>query len=234
VAKHGNRSVSSRCGSADLLEKLGVDVEQVSHRAEEVLASCGIVFLFAPTFHPAMRHVAPVRRALGVRTIFNILGPLANPASARHQLLGVFSESLTRTMAQALRALGSKHVLVVHGLDGLDEVTTTTETVATELKQGRLNTFRIHPRRLGIKTASLGQLRGGDPETNARIAEGILSGEKGPRRDAVVLNAACALVAADRVKTIAEGIEAAKESIDAGRAMEKLKRLREFSHREAA
>lgn len=234
VAKHGNRSVSSRCGSADLLEKLGVDVEQVSLRAEEALKSCGIAFLFAPSLHPAMRHVAPIRRALGVRTIFNILGPLANPASARHQLLGVFSAALTRPMAEVLRALGSRHVLVVHGLDGLDEVTTTAATAVTELKQGRLKNFRVHPKQFGIKMATAGQLKGGDVETNAGIAEAILSGEKGSRRDVVVLNAACALYAADRVGSIGEGLDRAKEAIDSGKALEKLKLLREFSHREAA
>lgn len=234
VAKHGNRSVSSRCGSADLLEKLGVDVEQVSLQAEETLRSCGIAFLFAPSLHPAMRHVAPIRRVLGVRTIFNLLGPLANPASARHQLLGVFSNALTRPMTEVLKALGSRHVLVVHGLDGLDEVTTTTATAVTELKGGRLKSFRIHPRQFGIKTATPGQLKGGDIETNARIAEGILSGEKGPRREVVLLNAACALYAADRVRTIAEGLEQARHSLDSGKALEKLKLLREFGRREVA
>ena len=234
VAKHGNRCVSSRCGSADLLEKLGVDVEQVSLRAEEALKNCGIAFLFAPSFHPAMRHVAPIRRALGVRTIFNILGPLTNPACAKHQLLGVFSPALTRPMAEVLKALGSRHVLVVHGKDGLDEVTTTTETVVTELKQGRLKNFRIHPKRFGIKTASPSRLKGGDIDTNVKIAEGVLCKEKGPRRDIVILNAACALYAADRAGSIGEGLDQARESLDSGKALEKLKALREFSRREAA
>ena len=234
VAKHGNRSISSRCGSADLLEKLGVDVERVSLRAQETLKSCGIAFLFAPAFHPAMRHVAPVRRTLGVRTIFNILGPLTNPTCAKHQLLGVFSSALTHPMAEVLRALGSRHVLVVHGEDGLDEVTTTTETVVTELKRGRLKNFRIHPRRFGIRTASPGQLKGGDIETNVKIAEEVLCGKKGPQRDIVVLNAACALYAADRAESIGEGLDQAKESLDSGKALEKLKALREFSRREAA
>ena len=234
VAKHGNRSVSSRCGSADLLEKLGVDVEQLALRAEEALKRCGIVFLFAPAFHPAMRHVASVRRSLGVRTIFNILGPLANPASARHQLLGVFSPELTRPMAEVLKALGSRHVLVVHGLDGLDEVTTTGATAVTELKQGRLRSFKIHPKRFGIKTAAALRLKGGDAKTNARMAEAILSGQKGARRDIVLLNAACALYAADRAGSIGEGLDQAKDAVDSGKALEKLKLLREFSRRKGA
>lgn len=232
VAKHGNRSVSSKCGSADLLEKLGVDIEQVSSRAKECLEQCGIVFLFAPYFHESVRVVAPVRRALAMPTIFNLLGPLANPFFTRHQVVGVYDASLTLTFAKVLKALGSKHVLVVHGKDGLDEVTTTTTTQVTELRNHKIRTYILDPRRFKLPRAKLEDLKGGTVEINAQIAEEVLSGKKGPKRDIVVLNAACALYAADTVKTITEGVERAVASIDSGRAMEKLKLLRAFSHGE--
>lgn len=234
VAKHGNRSVSSKCGSIDLLEKLGVDVEEMSARAKECLASCGIVFLFAPYFHESMRVVAPVRRALGIPTVFNLLGPMANPFFAKHQVVGVYEASLTLTFAKVLRSLGSQHVLVVHGKDGLDEVTTTTKTHISELRQKRIRSYAIEPRRFGLSRAKPEELKGGGIEVNAQIAEEILSGAKGPKRDVVVLNAACALYAADVVKSIKEGIHQAIASIDSGKAKEKLEKLRAFSRGEEA
>ena len=234
VAKHGNRSVSSKCGSVDLLEKLGIDVEEVSRKAKECLDACGIVFLFAPYFHESMRVVTPVRRALGIPTVFNLLGPLANPFFAKRHLVGVYEATLTLTFAKVLRALGSQHVLVVHGKDGLDEVTTTAKTHVSELRHKRIRSYDIDPKQFKIPRAKPQDLKGGDAETNARIAEEILSGTKGPKRDIVVLNSACALYAADRVKNIKEGLACAVESIDSGKAMEKLKKLRAFSHGEAA
>ena len=234
VAKHGNRSVSSKCGSIDLLEKLGINIEQMNGKTKECLEHCGIVFLFAPYFHESMRRVAPVRRALGIPTVFNLLGPLANPFFAKHQVIGVYDAALTLTFAKVLKALGSRHVLVVHGKDGLDEVTTATKTNVSELRGGRIRSYDIDPRALRMPRAKLEDLKGGDAETNARIAEEILSGGKGPKRDIVVLNAACALYAADHVKNIKEGIERAIEAIDSGGAMEKLKRLRAFSRGEVS
>ncbi|MBI4436768.1 MAG: anthranilate phosphoribosyltransferase [Candidatus Omnitrophica bacterium] len=232
VAKHGNRSVSSRCGSADLLEKLGIDIEEVGRRAKECLQHSGIVFLFAPYFHESMRVVAPVRRALGIPTLFNLLGPLSNPLFARHQLVGVYDGSLTLTFAKVLKMLGSRHVLVVHGRDGLDEVTTTTKTQISELRNGRIRTFQIDPKQFKLSRAKPSDLKGENPDVNAQVAQEILSGKKGPKRDVVVLNAACALYAADVVKTISKGIERAIDAIDSGKAMEKLTLLRSLSHRE--
>lgn len=232
VAKHGNRSVSSKCGSIDVLEKLGIDIEQVSLRAKECLEHCGIVFLFAPYFHESVRVVAPVRRALAMPTVFNLLGPLANPFFAKHQVIGVYDADLTLTFARVLKSLGAKHVLVVHGKDGLDEVTTTTKTQVSELKRQRIRNYSIDPKEFKLPRAKAEDLKGGDVGVNAQIAEETLSGTKGSRRDIVVLNAACALYAADVVKNIKEGIERAVDAIDSGRAMEKLKQLRAFSHGE--
>ncbi|MFH1857336.1 MAG: anthranilate phosphoribosyltransferase [Candidatus Omnitrophota bacterium] len=232
VAKHGNRSVSSKCGSADLLEKLGVDIGQVSSRAKECLDTCGIVFLFAPYFHESMRVVASVRRALGIPTIFNLLGPLANPFFTRHQVIGVYQASLTLTFAKVLRSLRSRHVLVVHGKDGLDEITTTTTTQLSELCNKNIRTCQINPREFRIARAKPKDLLGGDAATNALIAEEVLSGKKGPQRDIVVLNAAAALYAADAVKNLKEGVAKAAEAIDSGKAMGKLNQLRAFSHGE--
>jgi len=230
VAKHGNRSVSSRCGSADLLEKLGIDINQLGSRAKESLKTCGIVFLFAPYFHESMRLVGPVRRSLGIPTIFNLLGPLSNPLFTRHQLIGVYQAHLTLIFAKVLKSLGSRHVLVVHGKDGLDEVTTTAKTIVSELKNQRIRTYQIDPKQFKLSRAKPSHLKGGTTDVNAQILLDILSGKKGPQRDIVVLNAACALYAADQVKTIREGVERAAASIDSGSAMRKLEALRAFSH----
>ncbi len=232
VTKHGNRSVSSRCGSIDLLEKLGISIEEISSRAKECLGACGIVFLFAPYFHGSMRVVAPVRRALGIPTLFNLLGPLSNPFFAKHQVIGVYKPSLTLTFAKVLRSLGSRHVLVVHGKDGLDEVTTTAKTQVSELRNKTIRSYTLDPKSFGLHRAKPKDLKGGDAETNAAIAEEVLSGKSGPQRDIVVLNAACALYAADHVKNLKEGVARAQESIDSGKAMEKLKQLRMFSQGE--
>ena len=231
VAKHGNRSVSSKCGSADILKALGANIECDTKKVEACIAEVGIGFLFAPLLHGAMKHAMPVRKKLGVRTIFNILGPLTNPAGARHQLLGVFDGSLTKQLADVLGKLGSTHVLVVHGDDGLDEVTTTTDTVVSELIGGAVKTYKINPRDFGIKAAELKELIGGDVSVNKRIAEEVLAGKKGPHRDIVILNAGCAIYAADKAKDMKDGIDMAAEAIDSGKALQKLKSLIKFTNK---
>lgn len=230
VAKHGNRAVSSRCGSADLLEALGVNINIDEKKAEECLKELGIGFLFAQNLHPAMKYAAGVRKELGLRTIFNLLGPLSNPAFATHQLLGIYDLKLLKVMAEVLGNLGVSHGLVVHGLDGLDEVTTTTFTKVCELKGKRIRSYRIDPSDFGIKKARLKDLEGGDIKTNAGIAKELLQRAKGPKRDIVLLNSGCAIYAADKAKSIKEGIELAKESIDSGKALRKLEELKEFTN----
>lgn len=232
VAKHGGRAVTSRCGSADVLRALGVNIEATAGRMEECLREAGMAFLFAPTLHGAMRHAAPVRRALGIRTIFNILGPLTNPAGARRQLLGVFSAHLTEVMARVLRNLGSERALVVHGEDGLDELTTTERTRVSELgEDGEIRTYYIGPEDVGLMRASAEDLRGGEPEENASIILEVLRGVGGPRRDIVVLNSAAAITAGGRCRTIRDGCALAEEAIDSGAALERLRRLVEVSNR---
>ncbi|HLD41169.1 MAG TPA: anthranilate phosphoribosyltransferase [Candidatus Omnitrophota bacterium] len=230
VAKHGNRAVSSRSGSADLLEALGVNINIDQNKVEQCLKNIGIGFLFAQSLHPAMRFAAPVRRELGVRTIFNLLGPLTNPAFATHQLLGVYDARLLKVMARVLGNLGIRHAVVVHGQDGLDEVTTTAVTLVCEFKNGRLRSYSLRPVDLGIKKAKLKDLEGGNARDNAEIAKAILQGEKGPKRDIALLNAGCAIYTADKVKSIREAIELAKESIDSGNAWRKLEELRNFTN----
>ena len=229
VAKHGNRSVSSRCGSADLLERLGVNIEIPPSKAEECLRSVGIVFLFAPSFHPAMKHAIGPRKEIGIRTIFNLLGPLTNPLLARHQLLGVYEPGLTEMFARVLNRLGSRRAMVVCGQDGLDEITITAPTRISELKGRRVKSYLIRPRDFGIKTGKLDDIKGGSPEDNARITLRILKGEKGPRRDIVLLNAAATLVVSSRAKNFTQGIALAQESIDRGKALHKLEELIEFT-----
>ncbi|MFH1046602.1 MAG: anthranilate phosphoribosyltransferase [Candidatus Omnitrophota bacterium] len=229
VAKHGNKCVSSKCGSADLLVALGVRIELEPAQIERCLKEVGFGFLFAPQLHPAMQYAAAVRREMGIRTIFNILGPLTNPAGARQQLLGVFSPKLTEVMAQVLRNLGSSHVIVVHGMDGLDEVTTTTKTRISELKNGKVRTYTISPRNFHLPVSKPDDLKGADSDFNARLALEILQGKKGPARDAVVLNSACAIYAADKAGSIEEGIVLAAQAIDSGRALEKLEHLKKLT-----
>ena len=227
VAKHGNRSVSSRCGSADLLKALGVNIDAEEQTVSKCIDETGIGFLFAPALHKAMQYAIGPRKEIGIRTIFNILGPMTNPAGATNQLLGVYDPGLAELIAKALGRLGSKHALVVHGKDGLDEVTTTDKTMISELKGGRVKTYEISPRDFGIKKAKAGDLKGGEPAENAKIAMDILSGEKGPKYDIVVLNAGCAIYAADKALSIKEGIRSAEESLESGLALEKLQALKE-------
>lgn len=222
VVKHGNRSVSSKCGCADVLEATGVKIDLTPDQVKACVNDIGIGFLFAPTFHSAMRFVGPTRKNLGFRTIFNILGPLANPANATAQVVGVFDERLTQVFGQVLKALGLKHVMVVHGKDGLDEITTTDETIVTELKDGELRTYTIKPEDFGIARAQMSDLVGGETELNAQILKEVLGGAKGPKRDILLLNAGAALYVADKVDNIQAGIDLAAKVIDEGLAIAKL------------
>jgi anthranilate phosphoribosyltransferase len=229
IAKHGNRAASSQCGSADVLEALGVKIELKPEQVQECLEEVGIGFMFAQAFHPAMKYVAPSRREIGIRTVFNILGPLTNPAGAKAQVLGVANKELIGKMAVVLRILGCQHALVVHGGDGLDEVTTTTKTFIAELKNNDIKNYEITPEMMGLKQADTGSLKGGTAQENADLLTSILSGKKGPQYDIVLANAAAALVAGDKVPNIQEGVVLAKEVINNGRALRKLEQLIEFS-----
>jgi anthranilate phosphoribosyltransferase len=225
VAKHGNRSVSSSCGSADVLESLGVNLDVTPETVEHCMAEIGIGFLFAPALHGAMKYAIGPRREIGIRTIFNILGPLTNPAGAQCQVLGVYREELTEKLAQVLRKLGCRRGFVVHGLDGMDELTTTCETRIAEVTRDGVSSRLFKPEELGISRCSMEDLRGGDARTNAAIVREVLSGEKGPRRDIVLLNAAFGLVAAGKAAEPAQGMALAGKAIDSGRAMAQLERL---------
>lgn len=231
VAKHGNRCVSSKCGSADLLKALGVNIDAGPDRVSRCIDEIGIGFLFAPLLHKAMQYAIGPRRDIGIRTIFNILGPMTNPAGAAHQLLGVYDGELTEPIAKALGRLGSKHALVVHGLDGLDEVTTTEETQVSELKDGKVKNFKISPTDFGIKKADPQDLAGGDCDYNIKIATDILNGKEGPRCDIVVLNAGCAIYAADAAEDIGEGIRLARRSVASKAALKKLEQLKELTNK---
>jgi anthranilate phosphoribosyltransferase len=226
VAKHGNRGVSSKSGAADVLECLGVNIATEAERASEILEEHGICFMFAPSYHSSMKHAAPVRRELGIRTVFNILGPLANPAGAKLQLMGVYHEDLVEPLAKVLSNLGVERGMVICGGDGLDEATLTTTTKYCEIRDGKLTTGILDPRALGLKLCMPEDLVGGNPEENAVITERILSGlERGPKRDVVLLNAALCLYIAGVSDTIREGILIASEIIDSGAAIGKLKAL---------
>jgi len=233
VAKHGNRSVSSRCGSADLLEALGVRIDMDPELVEEAVAEVGIGFLFAPVFHGAMRFAAKARKEVGIRSIFNMLGPLTNPAAANCQLLGVYRPELTEMFANALKLLGAKRAFVVHGHDGLDEISVCAPTRVSELRDGMIRTYDITPEQFGIKPADADELTGGDPATNAAITNRILKGEKSSRRDIVLLNSAAALVAAGKAEDIQTGIRLAESSIDTGAALAKLEALARFTRQNA-
>jgi len=233
VAKHGNRSVSSQCGSADLFEALGVRVAAEPQVVERRLENAGIAFFFAPTFHPSMRHAAPTRKDLGVRTAFNLLGPLTNPAGASRQLVGVPRPELTELVARSLGLLGSERAWVVHGADGLDEISTTGYTKVSECRDGKVNTFYVHPADFGLPKSSPSELRGGDAAANAAIAGRILAGERGATRDIVLLNAAASLLIAEQVGTIEEGIATAATALDTGRAAAVLERLVALSNERA-
>lgn len=230
VAKHGNRSVSSKCGSADLLMALGVNIEAGIDKVERCLREIGMGFLFAPLLHKAMKNVAGPRREIGIRTIFNILGPLTNPAGADCQVLGVYDDILADLLAKVLYKLGSKHAFVVRGEDGLDEFTLTRETKVTELKDGQIRSYHLSPEELGLKRCEPSELLGDKPEVNAEIARNILGGKKGPQRDVVILNASAAIAAGGLVEDIKAGLTIAEESIDSGRAMEKLEGLIELTN----
>ncbi len=230
VAKHGNRGMSSGCGSADVLDALGVKIDLGAPEVERCLEDIGIGFMFAPTFHPAMKYASPSRKEIGIRTVFNILGPMTNPAGAQAQLLGVFDEALTMIMAEVLGILGCKHALVVHGEDGLDEITLGGKTTVCELKDGLVSRYYIHPDDFGFARTSVDQLRGGPPQENADILRRVVKGEKGPYRDIVLLNAAAALVAGDVESDLQKGVRLAAEAIDSGRALEKLERLVELTN----
>lgn len=229
VAKHGNRAASSKCGAADVLEALGVKFDLGPEEVQKCVEEVGIGFMFAPAFHPAMKYAGPPRREIGIRTVFNIIGPLTNPAGAKTYLLGVADTSLVEKLALVLQSLDCDHALVVHGEDGLDEISTTGKSRVCELKDGKIHTYTIEPGDFGLIKASLNDLKGGDAAENAALLKDILNGKKGPQRDVVVLNAAAALVASNKVKSVEEGIKMAIDSIDKGQAMDKLKRLVEFS-----
>jgi anthranilate phosphoribosyltransferase len=219
VAKHGNRAASGRCGSADLLEAWGVAIELPPAAVARTVTELGIGFLYARTFHPAMRHVAPVRAQLGVRTVFNVLGPLSNPAGAGHQVVGVADARLAPVMADALAALGKRHALVFRGEDGLDEVTTTGPSQVWEVRDGAVTTWRLDPSELGVPRATLSQLAGGGVDENVAIADAILAGRPGPPSDLVAINAAAALYAADAVTDLAAGLERARTALADGSAL---------------
>ncbi len=222
VAKHGNRAVSSQCGSADVLKALGINIEVSADKVSRVLDDVGITFLFAPLMHGAMKYAAPVRKELGIRTIFNLLGPLTNPAGAKRQVLGVFDSSLTEVMASVLAELGSEHALVVHGEGGFDELSTLGWTKISELKDGSVNTYRITAQEFGFSNHNTAELKGGDAATNSRIVRDIFNGKSGAPREISLLNAAAALVIAGKAQSLKEGVSMAQESVDSGDALRKL------------
>jgi anthranilate phosphoribosyltransferase len=231
VAKHGNRSVSSHCGSADVMEALGVRIELPPERLALCIKEIGIGFLHAPLLHEAMKHVAPVRRQLGVRTIFNMLGPLTNPAGADAQVIGVYAPQLTEMFAHTLKSLGSRRALVVHGSDGLDEITITGESLVTELRDGEVKTYTIRPEDFGLARGHMEEIKGGDARQNAEIVMRVLDKEPGVRRNIVLLNAAAALVAGNKAEDLPSGFVLAARSIDSGAAKAKLESLIDFSSR---
>ena len=234
VAKHGGRSVSSSTGSADVLEALGVGINLQPANVAKALADTGIGFMFAPNHHGAMKHAAPIRKELGVRTLFNILGPLTNPAGAPNQLMGVFHPDLVGIMARVLQRLGSHHVLVVHGSDGLDEITLAGDTLVAELKDGEVREYRIHPSQFGIAEHDGSMLKAQSREMSQAILQRVLANEPGPARDIVLMNAGAALYAADVADSLADGIERAREALASGRAAQKLEQFVQATQRLAA
>ena len=231
VAKHGNRGVSSKSGSADVLQALGVEVELPPAAVAKCIEETGIGFLFAPQFHMAMRHAAKTRRELGFRTVFNLLGPLTNPAGAEYQLLGVYQRSLTRVVGEALAALGAKRAMVVHSLDGLDELSTAAPNQVTEVVEGKVNSYLLDAADLGFASAKIEDYSGGTPVENAVITEAILRGEKGPKQDVVLLNAAAALLVTGKAETLPEGVEMGRRILESGAALAKLEELRRVSQK---
>jgi len=230
VAKHGNRSVSSLCGSADVVETLGISLELTPAQVARCIDEVGIGFLYAPLLHTAMKHVMPARREMGIRTVFNMLGPLTNPAAANAQVIGVYAPTLTEPLARVLAELGTVRAFVVHGADGLDEISNTGESRLSEVREGVVRTFTLKPEDFGLPRATITGLRGGDREQNAQIINGILAGEDGPRRDIVLMNAAAALMAGGKARDLKEGVTLAAHSIDSGGAKTTLERLIALSH----
>ncbi len=230
VAKHGNRAMSSKSGSADVLEALGLKIDLPPERVEQCLFETGFGFLFAPLFHPAMKYAIGPRREMGIRTLFNILGPLTNPADAKRQVLGVFTDKLTGPLARVLGNLGAEDALVVHGEDGLDEITVTDGTKAARFAGGAVETMYFAPEDFGLPRGSVTDLAGGDKDENARIALAILGGEKGHRRDIVLMNSAAAIAVSGKAAVFTEAFEIAKEAIDSGRAMAKLEEIKKVSN----
>lgn len=230
VAKHGNRGISSQCGSADVLKSLGVNIEIAPDKVKLCIEKIGIGFLFAPLFHGAMKYAIGPRREIGIRTIFNVLGPLTNPANATCQVLGVYREDLTEKLANVLKNVGAERAFVVHGLDGLDEVSITAKTKVSELKGKKIKSFYVEPKDFGIKKAALKDIKGGSIEENAQIIKDVFKGTLGPKKDIVVLNAAFSLVAASAAKDFKEGIKIAEQIIKSGKAMDKLEKLVKFTN----
>ena len=231
VAKHGNRAASSACGSADILEALGVKIELNPEGVRRCIEDVGIGFMFAPAFHPAMRHAAPVRREVGIRTAFNILGPLTNPAGADYQLLGVADPTLGEKMAQVLRLLGTHHALVVHGEDGMDELTLGAPTQVWEVRQGEVRSYTVTPKEVGLPTVPAEELRGGTAEENAATLRRLFEGERGPLRDVVLFNSAAVLMVGGKAAELKEGIQLAVKAIDSGEATRRVQGLVELSQR---
>jgi len=226
VAKHGNRAMTSHCGSADVLEALGVKIDLGAEAVAKCLETVGIGFMFAPIFHPAMKHAAVPRREIGIRTVFNILGPLTNPARAEYQVIGVPSEELGSKIASVLHRLGTKHSLVVHSLDGMDEISISGQSLVWEVNEDKVSPpYEVSPQHFGFKRASLTEVKGGTPEDNANMLRRILDGKRGPQRDVVVMNAAAVLLAGNRASDFKEGAHLAEEVIDSGQAREKLEGL---------
>lgn len=230
VAKHGNRAASSKCGAADVLEALGVNINILPEKSKELLEKIGICFLFAQNYHIAMKYVAPVRKELGIRTVFNILGPLSNPAGANMQLLGVYDEELVEPMAKVLANLGVKNAMVVFGQDGLDEISMSSATTVCEVRNNEFRKYTLEPEQFGMERCKKEDLLGGTPEENAQITLSILKGEKGPKRDAVVLNSAAALYVADSSLTLLEAVYKVQETIDNGSALKQLERFVSLSN----
>lgn len=225
IAKHGNRALSSKSGAADVLGALGVKIDLTPEQVAACIREAGVGFMFAPAHHPAMKHVGPTRVELGTRTIFNLLGPLSNPAGVKRQMVGVFARSWIEPLAQVLGALGSERAWVVHGSDGLDEITTTGPTYVAELNNGRVTTFEVEPGDVGLKTSKPGELKGGEAAENAAALRAVLDGKPGPYRDVVLMNAGAGLVVSGKAKDFAEGVQLAAKSIDSGKAKKRLEAL---------
>lgn len=231
VAKHGNRAVSSKCGSADLMEALGIKIDILPEKIEKCLDEIGIAYLFAPGLHPAMKFASPVRKEIGVRTVFNILGPIANPARVKAQIIGVYSLNLVETIINVLKNLGHIRAMVVHGLDGVDEISLSGETKVAELKDGKIRFYNVKPEDFKMKSEKLTEVKAGSIEDNVKIAINILNGKEDAFRDMVILNAGAGIFVGGKAQTLAEGIELAKKSIDSKFALKKLELLKEYTNK---